>query len=265
MRLLRVVASDPVAALQALPGEFLQRHGGIPAKDTEVDEDWDEHLHGLLGAPWPCSQRERLDEVVADIRALLAAQNVGYGRSTYGYYSDADLSLCQAVWCATVHTKPEAVIETGVAHGVTSRVVLEALNVNERGHLWSVDLPHPFNHQLHTQIGIAVTDSCQARWSYVKGSSKQRLPRLVTQVGGLQVFVHDSLHTARNTLFEMSQAAKVMAVGGVMLVDDISTHGGFTAFARRHPEYQTIICPPADRLGQFGIAVKVPSGGQPHP
>jgi hypothetical protein len=43
-----------------------------------------------------------------------------------------------------------------------------------------------------------------------------------------------------------------------MLVDDISTHDGFTSFARHHPGYQTVICPSADRVGLFGIAVKRP-------
>ena len=53
----------------------------------------------------------------------------------------------------------------------------------------------------------------------------------------------------------MKQAASVMSPGGVMLVDDISTHEGFAIFARRHPEYQTIVCPSADRLGLFCIAI----------
>ena len=33
------------------------------------------------------------------------------------------------------------VVETGVAHGVTSRFILEALERNGRGFLWSIDLP----------------------------------------------------------------------------------------------------------------------------
>jgi hypothetical protein len=259
-RLLATVAGDPVTALRALPGEILQRHGGTShSVNDDADEDWDEHLHGLLGVPWPCNQGQRLEEVVSAVKALLAARNVGFGRGTYGYYSDADLSLCRAVWCTVTHTRPEVVIETGVAHGVTSRIVLEALNANDRGHLWSIDLPHPFNHRLHSQIGIAVTDACRARWSYVEGSSRQRLPSVVTQVGSAQIFIHDSLHTAPNTVFEMNQAARVMPPGGVMLVDDISTHRGFSAFARRHPEYQAIVCPSADKIGQFGIAVKLAS------
>jgi cephalosporin hydroxylase len=191
---------------------------------------------------------------MAVIGANLASKGRGTGRYTYGWYSDAENSLCRAVWCTAVHTRPEAVIETGVAHGVTSRVVLEALRRNDRGHLWSIDLPHPLDHQLHAETGAAVTDECRPRWSYPEGSSRHRLTPLVAEVGQMQMFIHDSLHTAKNTLFEMEQAASAMSPGGVMLVDDIAGHDGFATFASRHPGYQTIVCPSADRLGLFGIA-----------
>ena len=164
------------------------------------------------------------------------------------------------LWCTVVHTRPEVVIETGVAHGVTSRIVLEALRQNDRGHLWSIDLPFPFDHRLHAETGVAVTDACRDRWSYLEGSSRQRLPSLVAEVGHVELFIHDSLHTARNTVFEMEQAASRMPPGGVMLVDDISMHAGFAGFARRHPGYQTIACQHADRSSMFGIAVNTATG-----
>jgi Methyltransferase domain len=257
MRLLRTFASDPVGVSQALPGLMQQRHG--TDQNYEIDEAWDEHLHGLLGAPWPCPEGPRIDELVAGIGTLLAAQGLGFGRYTYGVFSDADSSLCRASWCTVLHTRPDAVIETGVAHGVTSRIVLEAMNQNDHGHLWSVDLPYPFDHDLHVQTGAAVTDECRPRWSYVEGTSKQRLPPVVAEVGRIGVFIHDSLHTTKNVVFEMQQAASAMAPGGVMLIDDVKTHEGFGIFARKHPEYQTIICPSADRLGMFGIAINTAS------
>jgi hypothetical protein len=133
--------------------------------------------------------------------------------------------------------------------------VLEALRQNDLGHLWSIDLPFPFDHRLHGETGIVVPDACRPRWSYLGGSSKQRLPPLVAEVGHMEMFIHDSLHTAKNTLFEMEQAASVMSAAGVILVDDINSHTGFTIFAKRHPGYQTIICPSTDRNGTFGIAV----------
>jgi hypothetical protein len=259
--MLRTFAANPVAASRALPGEFRQLYqwhfGHKKYPELHPDDAWNEHLHGLLGAAWPCPQAQRLDEIMADITALLAARGLDSGRGTYAYYSDAEGALCRAAWCTALHTRPEAVIETGVAHGVTTRVVLEALGQNELGHLWSIDLPFPFDHRLHAETGVAVPEACRPRWSYLEGSSKQRLPSLVAQVGHLEMFIHDSLHTGKNTLFEMEQAATVMRVGGVMLVDDIHTHEGFVTFADRHPGYRTIVCRPGDDIGLFGIAVKV--------
>jgi hypothetical protein len=242
---------------RALPGELRQRRASKQYLGATPDEAWDEHLHSLLGAAWPCPQRSQLDGLLADISTLLVAAGLRAGRHTYGWYSDAENALCSAVWCAVLHTRPGVVLETGVAHGVTSRVVLEALQRNHHGHLWSIDLPHPLDHGLHEQTGLAITDACRVRWSYLKGSSRQRLPPLVAEVGEVQMFIHDSLHTARNTLFEMEQAASAMSAGGIMLVDDIGSHNGFATFARRHPEYKTIICPSLDRIGVFGIAVKI--------
>jgi hypothetical protein len=259
-RLLRTFAANPVVASRALPGELRQLYRWRYERDRypklQADEAWEERLHSLLGAAWPCPQGCRLDGIMADIGELLAAKGLRSGRGSYAYYSDADGSLCRAVWCVVVHTRPEVVIETGVAHGVTSRIVLEALRQNDLGQLWSVDLPFPFDHRLHAETGAAVTDACRPRWSYVEGSSRQKLRPVVTEVGHVEMFIHDSLHTTRNTLFEMEQAASAMPVRGVMLVDDIDSHEGFTTFARRHPEYQTIICPSADKVGMFGIAVR---------
>jgi hypothetical protein len=258
-RLARTFATDPIMVGRALPGEIRQwsqwhRHGQLPG--FTVDETWDEHLHKLLGAPWPCAKDHRLDDVIRDVGSVLEAKGWGFGRDTYGWYADADRLFCRALWCVARHTRPEVVIETGVAHGVTSRVVLEALRCNDLGRLWSIDLPFPFDHRLHGETGIVVTDACRSRWTYLEGSSKQRLPRLVADVGHVEMFIHDSLHTAENTVFEMEQAASAMRGGGVMLIDDIDSHMGFAVFAKRNPGWQTIMCPSADRNGIFGIAVK---------
>jgi hypothetical protein len=253
--ILREFPAHPVRVTRALPGEWRQRRGKAPWKESDFDDDWFEHLHALLGAPWPCTEATRLPSLIAEIGALLTAKGLGTGRHTYGWYSDADIELCSAIWCTVLHSRPGVVIETGVAHGISSRIALEALAENESGHLWSIDLPHPLNHQLHGQTGVAVTDECRPRWTYVEGESQRMLPPLVREVEKVELFIHDSLHTAKNTLFEMEQAASIMPPGGVMLVDDIRGHDGFATFARRHPEFETVLCSTADRAAGFGIAV----------
>jgi hypothetical protein len=80
------------------------------------------------------------------------------------------------------------------------------------------------------------------------------MPSLVAKVGKVELFIHDSLHTCKNTLFEMEQAASVMPPGGVMLIDDIRSHahgsgsvapgaaspGGTTAAAGGPPPHSAV-------------------------
>ncbi len=208
----------------------------------------------MIGAPWPCPESQRVPGLLAEVGRLLTAKGLGTGRHTYGWYSDADFELCSAIWCVTRHLTPAVVIETGVAHGISSRLILEALAENGRGHLSSIDLPHPLNSQLHGTTGVAVTESLRSRWTYLEGESRKLLPSLVAKSETVDLFIHDSLHTAENTLFEMEQAASGMRPGGVMLIDDIRGHDGFKSFAGRHPEYTTMLCSTADQLAGFGVA-----------
>jgi hypothetical protein len=253
------LAADPVEALLYLPEELSTRLEHPVA--YRVDEAWEADLHGLLGAAWPCPQTARASELWATVAEELRERGLDFGRHTYGAYSDADECLARAVWCTVLHRRPEVVVETGVARGVITRVILEGLAENDRGHLWSVDLPHPFEPGLHDQTGVAVPDRVRSRWTYVEGSSRRRLPRLARELGTVDVFVHDSLHTARNTRFEMDRIARVLSPGGVMLVDDISTHQGFEPWTRAPGRAEALVCPSADREGLFGIVRTRPGPG----
>jgi hypothetical protein len=248
----RALAADPVETLLFLP-EYASRRREHPVA-YEVDEDWEPRLHQLLGAPWPCRLTAGARALWTTVVAELHERGLAFGRHTYGAYSDADESLARAVWCTVRHLQPEVVVETGVARGVVSRFVLEALEANGLGHLWSVDLPHPFERELHSQTGAAVRD--RSRWTYVEGSSRRRLPGLLRQLGRVDMFIHDSLHTARNTRFEMDRVGRALTPHGVMLVDDISTHQGFAPWIRdagRTAAAGSLVCPSADREGLFGV------------
>jgi hypothetical protein len=247
--------ASPIEAALYIPEYLSVRSEYQPSYEPAAD--WEAHLHRWVGAPWPCPECAKLDLILRDIASELETQGLQFGRQTYGEYSDAELSLSRAAWCTVLHQRPSVVIETGVAKGVTSRIVLEALNRNNRGHLWSIDLPHLFEKKLHVQTGVAVTDSCRKRWTYIEGSSRRRLLPLLRSVVQVDLFIHDSLHTARNTRFEMEQTLKFLAPGGIMIVDDIGTHQAFFNFAQEFPMLETLACPHSDRAASyFGLVYK---------
>lgn len=250
VRFLEAVIATPVEAALYLPERISMRHEYLAS--YEPDANWEVRLHRWLGAPWPCPEGTELDVLWGDIASELQAQGLRFGRQTYGGYSDGDISLARAVWCTVLHLRPSVVVETGVARGVTSRIVLEALNRNERGHLWSIDLPHPFERDLHAQIGAAVPGSLKGRWSYIEGSSRRRLPGLLRSLPQVDLFIHDSLHTARNTRFEMEQTLNALARGGIMIVDDINMHQAFADFAQDFPSLETVVCPHSDPHSEAG-------------
>src|SRR2546430_985154 len=144
----------------------------------EADPEWERRLHERLGLAWPCLIMAEFGDLWSEIGNLLHAQGLSVGRGTYGGWDDADSGLARAVWCLTAHLRPNKVVETGVARGITSRVILEGLERNAAGHLWSIDLP-AMDTTLHGQIGAAVPQNLRPRWTYMRGTSRQRLPSVL--------------------------------------------------------------------------------------
>lgn len=124
--------------------------------------------------------------------------------------------------------KPEIVVETGVAAGVSSSYFLEALNRNLRGLLYSIDFPHPSN-KLPT--GWLVPDRLRDRWRLVLGKSSERLPSMLKQLGKVDIFMHDSDHSYENMMFEFRTAWSYIRNGGLLVSDDTHMNRSFFDFA----------------------------------
>jgi hypothetical protein len=217
--------------------------------------DFRPHLHAILGAAWPCAEALQFAEVWRSAVQSMAAGGLGVGRATYGGWDDADPGFAEAIWCVLAHLRPAVVVETGVAHGLTSRVVLERLELSETGRLWSIDLP-AVDPMLHEQIGVAVPEVLRRQWTYVEGSSRQQLPSVLAELKTVNVFVHDSLHTGRNVRFELGQAWSRLSTGGVVVADDIDHSLGFRDFIERAKPAAWLATKHADGQGLWGLAVK---------
>ncbi|HYY20219.1 MAG TPA: class I SAM-dependent methyltransferase, partial [Streptosporangiaceae bacterium] len=185
----------------------------------------------------------------------LTAAGLRVGLATYRGWNDGDRAQASAIWCLVTHLRPAIVVETGVAHGLTTRVILEGLQRNGKGHLWSVDLPS-VDPALHHEIGVAVPAELRSRWTYVAGTSRRRLPELVRRVGQVDLFVHDSLHTARNIGFELDTVWPALTPGGVAVVDDIHRSLGFSRFVDRVAPGAWVATRHVTGDGLWGIAIK---------
>ncbi|HEY7015608.1 MAG TPA: class I SAM-dependent methyltransferase [Streptosporangiaceae bacterium] len=220
-----------------------------------VVEDWAPVLHKAIDAPWPCQEPERFGRVWEATVSGLTAAGLRVGLASYRGWNDGDRAQAEAIWCLVAHLRPANVVETGVAHGLTSRVILEGLHRNGHGHLWSVDLP-AVDPALHHEIGVAVPEDLRSRWTYVEGTSLRRLPGLVRRLQRIDLFVHDSLHTARNTCFELGTVWPVLPPGGVAVVDDIHRSLGFSRFIERAAPGAWVATRHVAGDGLWGAAIK---------
>jgi len=230
-------------------------HRHAPAQPS-IDTSWEEQLHRLLGEPWPCAAHEEFTPVYDDIVGSLTSRGMRVGRGAYGGWDDGDAALARTVWCATLHTRPAHVVETGVARGITSRVVLEAFERNDFGHLWSIDIPPLIETDLQAETALAVPERLRRRWRYLEGSSRRRLPALISILGTIDLFVHDSMHTTRNVAFELTQAGSALRSGGMCVVDDVERNSAFARFCRAHSDWYSMAGIADDGRAVIGVALK---------
>jgi len=235
-RALADLAAHPLeVATQAVDVFVAGRESRRPECHYTPDQQWEARLHHMLGADWPCRCSAEFRLLWDDVLLEMEVHGVRAGPQSFGSWNDGDAGLARAVWCLTRHLQPDKVVETGVAHGVTSRFVLEALERNRGGgHLWSIDLP-PLEKSWREQVGIAVGQRFANRWTYIRGSSRLRLRPLLRRMGRIDLFIHDSMHTERNVRFELDHVWPVLRPGGAAVVDDIDANWGFRSFTERAP------------------------------
>lgn len=269
VRASQVMLRHPVQGVERVRGR-IDRRGDmreLAALDKPVSDFYDAvadgspRLHALLDLPWPCPEVAPFEQVWDRIVADLISAGVRVGIRSYAGWNDGDKAFAEAIWCIIGHLRPARVVETGVAHGLTSRVVLEALERNDHGHLWSIDLPAA-DSALHSEIGMAISRDLRPRWTYVPGTARQQLPRLLEELTEIDVFIHDSLHTGRNQMFELESAWSTMRDGAVAVVDDIDHSLAFRTFVDRGQQRGWLaakhVTGPglAAETGLWGLAVK---------
>ncbi len=253
----KAFASDPHEAIERALEKIAERRDeqGAPYGYVASPES-QRQLHHLLGAQWPCQQIAGFDEFWARMLHDLAAQSLRVGRGAFGGWDDGDLQLVRLAWCLVAHLRPRKIVETGVARGLTSRALLEGLGRACNGHLWSIDLPPLLEHDLALETAAAVPEALFARWTLLRGSSRTVLPALTGEVGRIDLFVHDSMHTTRNVLFELDTVWPALAPGGVALIDDVEKNAGVAKFLKKHPEARSVICAASDGEVQIGCLIK---------
>lgn len=176
------------------------------------------------------------------------------GRSPFSPIHGGDLVLGRLCYAACRALSPAIVVETGVAHVVTSSFILSALDVNRRGELHSVDLPPPAA-DADRFVGALIPGRLKVRWHLHRGTSRRVMPTLLRDIAEVDVFIHDSLHTEENTRWELQTVQPHLQKSAVVISDDIDETMAFEEFVHAaRPRYSAVLRE-VDKARLCGVAV----------
>jgi len=216
----------------------------------------------FVGEPQRASLAARLGAAEAEYLALAP----GYAA---GSIHPAEGALLYALVRALA---PDVIVETGTANGSSTAYILAALHANGAGRLVSVDLPFRVSEQSELRPIVAgtsidgydaspvppgkepgwmVPDDLRDRWQLRLGDATVLLPDLLAELGEIDVFFHDSLHTHEHMLFEFGAAWPHLRPSGVLVADDV--------FQRKHealPAFARSVERPFATFGNFGFVRK---------
>lgn len=137
--------------------------------------------------------------------------------------------------------KPDIVVETGVAQGVSSRYILKAMSKVGFGKLISIDLPphDPSGYRYadgrldptfvpeELGVGWLVPRALRARWELRLGRSSEELQKIRENV---DVFLHDSEHSYETMMLEYRWAKVHLSASGFLASDDLSWSNAWKDF-----------------------------------
>ena len=175
-------------------------------------------------------------------------------RSTFGvkpflsWGPDIGPTLGTVLYALCRKLRPDTVVETGVAGGVSSSYILCALEENKHGKLYSIDLPwgetmtylkYYFTSERvrreipkEGQSGWLIPDYLRHRWQLILGRSSDKLLPLLEKLGAIDIFLHDSEHSYQNMLWEYEKAWVYLKGRGILLSHNVDMNDAFSDFCQ---------------------------------
>lgn len=159
-------------------------------------------------------------------------------------------AFLEALYAVVRLTRPAIVLETGVAHGYSSAVILQALGDNGHGRLSSVDLPM-FRPGVVGYTGDAVPDRLRASgWELQLGSDRRVLPSLLKWIGPVDFLFYDSDTAYEEMLHTWGLVWQHLRPGAVLAMNIVHANDAYLEFAETH-RLPPVIIPAPKRQGAY--------------
>jgi len=132
--------------------------------------------------------------------------------TNFGKNFDCEVGLASFLYAQIIESNPNVVVETGVANGITTNVIMKALE-KTGGVLHSFDVD-PRTRNVYKGNGL---------WTFhlLEGDFEKDLELQISRIGKVDLWIHDSNHGYQWQAFEYDLAVSSLDSKGLLVSDDI--------------------------------------------
>lgn len=157
----------------------------------------------------------------------------------------------------TRECRADRIVETGVANGWSSLAILLALAERGGSQLVSVDMPYAKNPH-DDWVGCAVPAYLRAPWRLVRLPDRDALPRILRELGHIDLFHYDSDKSYDGRIFGYRIAWDHLRPGGLLMSDDVEDNFAFRDFAAEVGQ-APLVLKKSVKAGNFAGLLRRPS------
>jgi len=141
-----------------------------------------------------------------------------------------DKEAAKLIYCLVRLQKPMTVMETGVANGISTFFILNALNRNKSGKLISIDID--------SNVASFLNDNERQRWDLkildIKTNPQKQFYQIISNIDTLSIYLHDGDHSYIWQNKEYHLALNRLENCGFILSDDIDSSYAFIDFIKEY-------------------------------
>ena len=150
-------------------------------------------------------------------------------------------SSTELLFFLTRYSKPDVVLETGVASGISSFAFLEALSLNKKGELYSSDLPYFRLEDPEKFIGCVVPDHLKNNWKlFIKGDLIN-FKEILGLIKRVDIFHYDSDKSYLGRSLALTKLEKHITESTWIIFDDIQDNSHFFELCNKETSRENFI------------------------
>lgn len=172
----------------------------------------------------------RTEDFFEEFKSLAKELMKKYDKNKLNYPETYNISESSAflLYCMVRAFGPENVLETGVANGISSYYILNAMNRNCKGTLYSIDID--------SNVGGLLGEDERRRWQLRVISKKNaagEFKDVISALPQIDIFIHDSDHSYTGQMLEYEAVYSKVSDEGILSSDDIDFSYAFNDFCKR--------------------------------